>query len=1186
METAREVSSTHKEAALRRLADRARELIARDTQLAAMMPDAGVAESFLDDSVPLERALDRIFETYSERPALGMRDYAIARDPASGNTVRQYLPAFKTISYGEFREDIHAIASAWTHESALSVKRDDFVCIVGFASVEYGAIDTACHYVQAVPVPMQSTTSGADIDEIFGNINPAAVAATIDDLVTVTQHVVRHGEIPSLIVFDYDARDDTELNRFQEAQAMLEAGAAGTRLITYRQLVDTGKAHAWSFLDRHPEPPTERTALIIHSSGATGKPKGAMLSEAGVKAAWNPTPDKLPSVTVLFAPFNHGLGRMAMITSLRKGSTAYFTLKQDMSTLFEDIRIARPTFLSFFPRVFELIYQHYQNEVASRVADGQAEAVAQDQVKAQMRQSFLGDRLLSGLIGSAPTPQVVKEFIVDCFDIFLEEGYANTETGSGSLMRDNVIQRPNVIDYKLADVPELGYYTTDKPHPRGELCFKSRYQIKGYYADPAATAELFDDEGYVRSGDIVEERAPDHLVLIDRRKDVLKLSQGEYVAVGPLGTVFESNSAAIKQVYIYGNSSRSYLLAVVVPDEAAVRTALGDNYDAESLKNLLRKELQYAAQNADLKSFEVPRDFIVETEAFSQENGLLSSVRKRLRPALNRKYGDRLEAIYEEHASASQREYESLKDPGSTLGVTEKLVKLTEITLGRKAIDASNHGTFNELGGDSLGAVTFSLSIEDVFGVSVGADSILSPTGNLKKWAREIESMLDERLVRATFSSIHGDGAASLHADDLQLSKFLGESTIKAAQGAAPVSAKEHTVLVTGANGFLGRYVCLQWMERLAPVDGKVICIVRGSDDAGARERLDEAFIDGDPELEAHYLALADRHLEVLAGDVGESCLGIGQNAFARLAQEVDRICHVAALVNHRLAYEHLLGPNVAGTAEVIRLAASHHKKPIDFVSTEAVLRMIDTSTSDSNESALPLADVPLIDERYAGGYSLSKWAGEHLVMKANRELGIPVNILRGNMMLAHQRYSQQINYSDTFVRLLYSILLTGIAPPSFYAVSGEHPLPPENYDGLPVDVVAAAVVAAANFPHQECRAFNIHNYHHDDGCTLDAFVDWIESAGYPITRLDSYDEWFRRFERALQSLPEEQKQRSALEVLGAYQNPRPPVGDIRPDSNHFKELVKTFSTGPEIPHIDETFIHKCLSDITSRYAV
>ena len=85
---------------------------------------------------------------------------------------------------------------------------------------------------------------------------------------------------------------------------------------------------------------------------------------------------------------------------------------------------------------------------------------------------------------------------------------------------DGAISRPPVIDYKLVDVPELGYFSTDKPHPRGELLVKSETATPGYYKRPEVTAEVFDADGYYRTGDVMAEIAPDHLVYVDRRNNV------------------------------------------------------------------------------------------------------------------------------------------------------------------------------------------------------------------------------------------------------------------------------------------------------------------------------------------------------------------------------------------------------------------------------------------------------------------------------------------------------------------------------------------------------------------------------------------------------------------------------------------------------------------------------------------
>ena len=1161
---------------LERMMARFQHLLETDEQIRSIMPLPDVAEAAAAEGLSTAERIDTVLTGYAGRESLGMRDYKLVSD-ASGRQVKEYLPAFSTITFAELRDGVRAIANAWRYEESVALKRDEFVAIIGFTSTDFFMLDLACCYAQTVSVPLQSATSGADLDEMFANVNPAALAATIDDLVIAARHAVTHGGMRTLIAFDCDLEADYDKEQMQEAKTILEQGGVNTRLITLDEIKSLGSKHEWEFMPAHPDG-DERLAYILHSSGSTGKPKGAMSTDRMLAQFWDARNDKAPGVGVNFGPLNHGMGRVYTCMQLRKGGIAYSTLKSDMSTLFDDIRIARPTHLSIFPRVFELIYQYFQNEVTSLKSRGVEEETAERQVVENMRYTFLGDRLLTGVYGSAPTSPKVVQFMADCFLVYLVDGYSNTEAGAGALAIDGHINKETILDYKLVDVPELGYYSADKPNPRGEFLYKGRWQIKGYYKDPEATAGLLDEDGYIKTGDIVELVGPDRIKIIDRRKDVIKLSQAEYVAVGPLGTVFESGSPLIKQIFIDGSSLRSYLLAVVVPDPKAVVNALGEDYSEDQLRRLIRAEMLRVGEERELKSFEIPRDFILEFEEFSQENGLLSSVRKRLRPALKAKYGKRMEAMYEDFEEQKNQAYEALKDPDSGLSIEEKLVRLAELTLGADAADDLLDKTFNELGGDSMGAVTFSLDIENIFGVKLAADSVLSPTGCIRKWTREIDAALSGTGTQASFESVHGEGATDLHGADLVISNFLDEETLQKAQSADPVVDDERVVLVTGANGFLGRHVCLQWMEHLAPLGGKVICIVRARSDEAARERVDAGFMGVDAELENHYQTLASKHLEVLAGDVGEFKLGLSDEVFERVSAEVDRVCHVAALVNHRLGYEHLFGPNVAGTAEIVRLALTSKVKPIDFISSEGTLGMMDPSGGDL-ESALPLPTVSVGEDAYALGYAASKWAGEHMLRLVHRDYGVPVNILRGNMMLPHQKYVGQINDTDMFSRLLYSVIATGLAPESFYVPAENGGKLRAHYDGSPVDVVAASVVASANFNHGDCVAVNMTNYHDDDGCSLDSFVDAIETAGYDISRIADHADWRARFEEKLNNLSEEQKQRSAREIMGAYARPRP-TESLGHAASNYRKLVPTLSTGSEIPHLDEKFIHKCLNDL------
>ncbi len=199
-----------------------------------------------------------------------------------------------------------------------------------------------------------------------------------------------------------------------------------------------------------------------------------------------------------------------------------------------------------------------------------------------------------------------------------------------------------MLDYKLVDVPELGYFLTDKPYPRGELLIKSETAFPGYYKRPDVTAKAFDPEGYYSTGDVMAEIEPERLQYLDRRNNVLKLSQGEFVAVAQLEATFASASL-VRQVFVYGNSERPYLLAVVVPTADALERFADDT---GRLKAALSESLRQTAKLAELQSYEAPADFLVETEPFSPDNGLLSGVGKLLRPKLKEHYGERLEALY------------------------------------------------------------------------------------------------------------------------------------------------------------------------------------------------------------------------------------------------------------------------------------------------------------------------------------------------------------------------------------------------------------------------------------------------------------------------------------------------------------------------------------------------------------
>ncbi|WP_231127889.1 SDR family oxidoreductase, partial [Mycobacterium colombiense] len=145
--------------------------------------------------------------------------------------------------------------------------------------------------------------------------------------------------------------------------------------------------------------------------------------------------------------------------------------------------------------------------------------------------------------------------------------------------------------------------------------------------------------------------------------------------------------------------------------------------------------------------------------------------------------------------------------------------------------------------------------------------------------------------------AVHGADAKEVFARDLTLDKFIDATTLSTAPTLPGPSAEVRTVLLTGATGFLGRYLALEWLEQLEQVDGKLICLVRARSDEDAWRRLEKTFDSGDPGLLQHFQELAEEHLQVVAGDKGQANLGLDEETWQRLADTVDLIVDSAAVV-------------------------------------------------------------------------------------------------------------------------------------------------------------------------------------------------------------------------------------------------------------------------------------------------
>lgn len=1115
--------------------------------------DAGYEEAARNPDATIPQLTMHAFGAYRDRPAMAWRAVH------SGRLDDDYT----IIDYAELERRVLAAAAALAHDPALGLRPGDPVAIMAFANVDFATLNLTLGLLGLPIVPLQTTASVESLLGMIGEVRAPVIATALEHLETAVTLALGCPETRAVVVFDHDGFDDAESAQVATQRARLAGDRPDVAMLTFSEMRARGAAMPPA-TPYQPLPGEDPLVVVYYTSGSTGTPKGAMHTQRLAKAGWLNTRELSP-IVLNYQPLNHVYGMVYLWLTFASGGITCFTGRSDLSTLMEDIAAVRPTTMALVPRICELIHQRFTAQYPD-VADEKE----LDEALAAFNDRALGGRIADAVVGSAPLDPGLRRFIERLFGRPIVDGYGSTE--SGSITLDQKVTRPPIIDYKLVDVPELGYFTTDKPHPRGELLIKSVALFAGYFGRPDLSAAAFDEDGYFRTGDIMAELEPDRLAYLDRRNNVVKLAQGEFVAIAPLEALFTLGDPAISQVYLYANSARAYLLGVVVPDPAALPSGLGEAEVKEHLLAALRR----IGLDAGLNAYEIPRDIIVESEPFSVANGLQSSLAKHLRPALKARYGDRLEAMYAAHADDQATELDDLRRHGSDRPMVETLRRAAASILGIQASEVSDETSFAALGGDSLAGLSYALLLEDIYGFPVDVGTIMHPAGSFAQLARDIERQRGgEGEVSA--AAVHGPDAAIIHAADLTLDKFIPRKVLAEADAIAPVwTGEPRCVLLTGANGFLGRFLALSWLRRLAKVDGRLICVTRGTDAAAARERLMRSFAGGDDALAREIAAIAEGRLEVLAGDLAAPHLGLADADWSRLATDVDTIVHPAALVNHVLPYAQLFRPNVAGTASLIELALTTRAKRIIHVSTVAAA-FHDGRVATEDDDVRAAIPAWRASSGYADGYGASKWAAEVLLREAHECFGLPVSVFRSGMIMAPAGYSGHLNLPDIFTRQILSLAATRLAPDSFYEGERAH------YDGLPVDFIADAVAAIGAGGASGFSTYHVLNPH-DDAVSFDTFVHWLEELGYTMTRAP-FAQWRDRFEGALRALPDEVRQASMLPLLEAVARPQPAnPGSTLPCPRFVEATARAGVTADgQVPHLGAALIGRYVADLKAQ---
>jgi fatty acid CoA ligase FadD9 len=1156
--------------------------MAAEPDLRASLPALETFRAVVDRPTSIE-IVQRAAETYADRPALGARRHELVEDAATGQRVARALPALYTLSYRELWARVACLASGLARDGVAAPGQR--VALVGSSTIDHVVAELACHYLAAASVPLARNTPPGELEQIVGECECVALFCHLEQLAQAARSLARCPTLRALIAIDVVAGDERHRDILARASEIAREVRPDVSIATVSELEARG-ARSGVAPPVIPAPGSDPLLSLVYTSGSTGAPKGAMFHERSWHARWSTLPflelAELPMVSVVFLPQSHMGGRNAVANSLKLGGLAYFTHQSDMSTLFEDLRLVRPTYLHLVPRLSELVYQHFQSEVAHRArARGAAPAdpaVAQA-VMAEMRSSFLGDRILLALTASAPTPPAVSAFIKECFEIPIVDVFAGTEYGQ--IFIDGQVNRHNVLALKLVSVPELGYLDTDLPYPRGELYVKTARGIASYFKNEAATRALLDPDGFMRTGDIFEQRGPDHMVWIDRKNNVQKLAQGEFVNLWKLEALFASGSRFVHQVYLQGAATRPYLLAVIVPELAEVAAEVGGAVSDDAIRALLHRELRRLAAAHALAPYEIPRDFVIEREPFSRQNGLLTSLNKPARPRLKERYGAAIEGLYEELDRRAAEAAGGAADATAPIG--ERVRRTIAAILGLPDAVVDPAQSLRSVGADSIAATSVCAALLREYGVHISVGFVLGPQTSLGAIGAAVEAGQGQARAHAagptvTYARIHGADPQVIRACDLRVERLVPGAPPPAA--AAPLDAEvTGDVLLTGATGFLGRFLCLELLERAARSGGCVHCVVRARSDADAAQRLAAVYRPGSA-LHARFTALAAGRLRVTAGDLERPELGWPRERFGQVAREVGAIVHAAALVNHALPYSQLFEANVLGTASVLQLAVTDRPKRLSFISTNSV----SLALLGDRPRALERDDTRALGDgwratagRHANGYQLSKWAGEVLAQDLSESYGLPVQVFRCNLILPPAGAREQVSPDDFLTRLVGSVALTGLAPRSFYAGDAAPHL-----DGLPVDFIAAAIAAIGACPARGYAVYHVNNVHWSDGVSLDTVIDRLSAAGYAVERIADHAEWIARFERALRALDPRQQAASSLPIIDQWRQPLAMERRRRVDASGFQAKVAELRPQGlgEIPQLDDGYFDRWIEDL------
>ncbi|XP_066515918.1 long-chain-fatty-acid--CoA ligase 1a isoform X2 [Hoplias malabaricus] len=618
-----------------------------------LLDDDKLLTYFYDDARTMYEAFIRGLRVSKNGPCLG------SRKPKR---------AYEWLSYKEVADRAELIGSALLHRGH-SNTGDKYIGIFSQNRPEWTISELACYTYSLVAVPLYDTLGTEAIRYI---IDKALISTVLCDTAEKVQLILdcvsgREHSVRTLVLME---EFDSEL----KSQAQSE----GIQILGLKELEAIGKAN-----HKRPMPPKpDDLALICFTSGTTGNPKGAMLTHGNIISNCagfiRITEGKLRmnrhDTLISFLPLAHMFERVVECVILVHGAKiGYF--QGDIRTLMDDLKTLKPTVFPVVPRLlnrmFDKIFGQANTPLKRWLLDFATKRKESELRSGVVRKDSMWDKLifskvqasLGGCVrlmitGAAPVSPTVLTFLRAALGCQFYEGYGQTECTAGCTMSlpgdwtAGHVGAPLPCNYiKLVDVSEMNYYAANG---EGEVCVKGPNVFLGYLNDPERTADAIDKDGWLHTGDIAKWLPNGTLKIIDRKKHIFKLAQGEYIAPEKIENIY-IQSDPVAQVFVHGDSLQACLVGIVVPDPdflpgwAKKRGLEGSYRDLcknKELKNAILEDIVRLGKEAGLKSFEQVRDIILHPEMFSVQNGLLTPTLKAKRTELRSHFREQIDQLY------------------------------------------------------------------------------------------------------------------------------------------------------------------------------------------------------------------------------------------------------------------------------------------------------------------------------------------------------------------------------------------------------------------------------------------------------------------------------------------------------------------------------------------------------------